>query len=904
MKYIKFYNGEENGIIIENSTYNDSIFKDQYKQALDLFQEIMDNPLTNISNIIAFCGDRGEGKTSCMTTVRHILDYDNYDTVKEVLTGHQIFPQELELLPVIDPAFFDQKHNVLELVLGQLYGQFERYTTEKTHSEQDPYKKNEVVKHFHKTKLCMRHLEKEKRELYDPLEELDALSAGISLKNYIQELFKQYLDFIKKKKLVICIDDLDLNMSGAYEMAEQVRKYLNNKHCILLISLKVDQLIDAISINIGNELKTSSNTIDINGMASKYVTKLIPFGNRINMPKVSDFCNNPLYIYDERKDQETQSDNPNYNSVKEAVVQLIFSKTRYLFYNSKGSISPIVPNNLRSLRQLLGMLYRLPDFESNDLHMRNKQQFKSYFYQSWIQKLNKENQQFVSKLIDNENSNSINKMVVSYLRNLPDLRQENLPDSFKPILNTANYAYNVSIGDVFVILNYLEQNNVDEQLKFLVFFLKSFYSIRMYEYYDVISEQQGELHPEEDDKNSIGEIYKSDAWFKRTNVLQRFVNGSYFTYEPGDILAKIQGKQPRDFKVIKGKLLMDILKKKISEIETDASITEDSIDEFKQKFKLLEFFMLTITRSIEQKEFEAGTYADIKRTDSIPYYLKPFNKEKNYFVFDVLSPFYNMLNIKYTYDRFDKSLYNFALNHEWSLLRQMIAEATKNDEPKVEIVDYWEKRLISDSTIRNAEVLSSMMEQMKSIRYNVRTPSVNKDRISEFYQSIISSEMKTYDRIENDAYTIKFDFLTAISNFLKECPEDLFDSIFVLDDKEIGNDSMMNSFKDFLESVTSAIKGSTIITKIREKQPEIYGIMPRAEWKMLFPVDETKNKSDIIKILKENPIIQQYLKDLEKKHRDGSPVTETVATEIMVNEDSISSTPETSITSETDIQNS
>lgn len=98
-------------------------------------------------------------------------------------------------------------------------------------------------------------------------------------------------------------------------------------------------------------------------MASKYVTKLIPFGNRINMPKVSDFCNNPLYIYDERKDQETQSDNPNYNSVKEAVVQLIFSKTRYLFYNSKGSISPIVPNNLRSLRQLLGMLYRLPDLK-------------------------------------------------------------------------------------------------------------------------------------------------------------------------------------------------------------------------------------------------------------------------------------------------------------------------------------------------------------------------------------------------------------------------------------------------------------------------------------------------------------------------------------------------------------
>ena len=78
MKNIKFYNGEENGIIVEKTTYDDSIFKDQYIQALNLLQRLIDNPMTNTTNIIAFCGDRGEGKTSCMTTVRHILDYKNH----------------------------------------------------------------------------------------------------------------------------------------------------------------------------------------------------------------------------------------------------------------------------------------------------------------------------------------------------------------------------------------------------------------------------------------------------------------------------------------------------------------------------------------------------------------------------------------------------------------------------------------------------------------------------------------------------------------------------------------------------------------------------------------------------------------------------------------------------------
>lgn len=33
---------------------------------------------------------------------------------------------DVEILDVIDPAFFDKKHNLIELVLGQMYGKISR----------------------------------------------------------------------------------------------------------------------------------------------------------------------------------------------------------------------------------------------------------------------------------------------------------------------------------------------------------------------------------------------------------------------------------------------------------------------------------------------------------------------------------------------------------------------------------------------------------------------------------------------------------------------------------------------------------------------------------------------------------------------------------------------------------
>lgn len=124
------------------------------------------------------------------------------------------------------------------------------------------------------------------------------------------------------------------------------------------------------------------------------------------------------------------------------------------------------------------------------------------------------------------------------------------------IIQPDNYSYNISVGDVFYLTNFLEKSNVKEELRLLLFFIKSYYSIRLYECYDIITEKSAEIFPE---PQFDGEIFKSDALFNRVNILQKLLNGAYFTYNPGNYLPMSNAGTFRDLKVISAKVLRDNL---------------------------------------------------------------------------------------------------------------------------------------------------------------------------------------------------------------------------------------------------------------------------------------------------------------------------------------------------------
>lgn len=822
MKLI-FRDGEENYQIIEEfQARENSIFKDQYVVADKVFNDLMkkDNS-RKYCNVLAFCGDRGSGKTSCMMSfIKQRVDVDNSNCFS---------------LPVIDPSFFDENHNIVELVIGQMYAEVQDQKGANNNYNSDV--RDDLIILFNSVMIYLKYLAKpdQKENYYDGLQELEALSVGLRLQQEIQQLFGKFLEYVNKETLVITIDDIDLNINGAYIMAEHIRKYLTNEKSIILLSVKIEQLIDAVDITIQRE--QNGKRLESYEMAVKYVTKLIPVSSRVNMPGLEEYCNKELsYMF---KNDDGQELNEDYHSVKEAVTHSIFWKTGYLFYNSKGRSSLIVPSTLRSLRQLLHMLHgmSLRDKTEPKEHKQNQRQFKRYFFNTWVQQLDINVRRIAQRIANLSSDTSFNKSVLANLSTLSILREN---DKFRSLLDPANYSYNVSLGDVMNVLEYLSQNENDKQLQMLVFFIRSVYSIKLYESYDYVTEDINKnLYPE--NENAVGEIYSSDAIFEHTNNIQRVVNGQYFNFALNSILPPqlVEGAEPqsRDRRLING----DELIKSIKELGSNRKPEEEV---YQSKFRLMEFFMLTVSHLVNIKKRTDNW--DAKSNSAIPSYMMPFNSGAKNMVFDILAPFYNLLNTRATYSRFDShfcpkaddvTIYDFASQQEWSLLNSIQRKNGRN------VNDYDDEKhaSLSDIVIRNAEVLSALMELIRVNRFKGFSP-LNVKCIEEFYDSIRNSRMRTYPRSHDERpYEISFSFLSAFRDLLKKCNQDDFDNIY---GRQL---TVKNIVEDLFPSPSYA--QSTILNTLSKALKDVYKKRSRQEWKQLFPEDQRHKRDHIIEII-------------------------------------------------------
>lgn len=156
---------EEYKIKIEDADkLSDSYFKDIYRKAGQVTADILAkskkantnktdrNPFKRqdeeYNNIIAFCGERGTGKSSAMITyAQSLFEINNCnDFYKEspLLKEYKYFPIE-----VIDPSMFEEKENIFEVVLAQLFSSFEKELND-SKRKYDLEKKRQVLELFQK----------------------------------------------------------------------------------------------------------------------------------------------------------------------------------------------------------------------------------------------------------------------------------------------------------------------------------------------------------------------------------------------------------------------------------------------------------------------------------------------------------------------------------------------------------------------------------------------------------------------------------------------------------------------------------------------------------------------------------------------------------------------------------
>lgn len=785
MEPIRFYAGQESGVIIERENFSQSVFYEKYQHAFEIFSRIWESRNDDISNIIAICGDRGEGKTSLLKTVQNILrgEEDVYERAKKVFPYPEGFhPSKVRVLDVIDPAFFDAKHNLIELLLGKMYGELRAQIRqdEKSILSTD---KTQLLQQFDRVKNCLSIIRKNTDDsIYDKLEELDKLAAGMQLKEEIDKLFNLYAKHFNAERIVICIDDLDLNMSEGYQMAEEMRKYLcNPQRCIILVALKIEQMNEVIASYLREN--TNKDIIDRDGvleMANHYITKLLPLSHRVWMPSGSEIAERSVVIIDKNNQEHP------YESVKDAVVWLIFQKTRYIFVNGRA-LSPIVPTNMRNLRHLLGTLYDMSpakDSENKD-NVENKRIFKQYFFHKWIECLNSEDYKFVSELVKINDYSLINKDVVTHLAHKFPKETDSVDEAdglLKSILDPRNTIYNISIGDVFYIMQRLDQIPININTSNLIFFIRAFYAIKLYETYDIVSLDTKHLFMEKEPNDPS--IYKYDTDLQQLNMMQRLVNGSYFTYMPGDLLPLATGnnttkKETRDIRVLDG----SILKRNYSELKKMVEDNKERNEDFYKRLHLCEFFALTTTYPVKSSTSDAVKFGERRQSEILA--LRPANSDTKNWRFDVMSIFYNIINYKMAYEKlavYYPDFYKLASDPECdSLLNKMLEICRKEEGGRGESALNIEMHgLISDAAVRSDTVLMAILDAVKRDR-NIHKTGSNRNNIRYLYSAIHNLKITLYAPNEQvkSRYSIPFKFLEPIITFLwKTISDGEFDGIY------------------------------------------------------------------------------------------------------------------------------
>lgn len=790
-KTIVFRLGDETRHVIEkidDDIIENSLFSDQYKKALSSIDNLLslnNSPSTqediNIenpaNNIISFIGDRGAGKTSCMLSVAQLLKNGLKGEIKS--TYPNVSNHKYYCMDRIDPSFFDETHNVIELFLANLYHDFQTIIRDSRSDIREETRERKVFEAFAKAQKMMTEMTKPQRERMDVLDDLQNLSAGVQLGNLLKELVKAFFEYlnIDSGVLVLPIDDIDLNSRQAPEMLEQIRKYLILPNIILLLSVKIDQLALTKRIHLQKEYEIIRYSVMLkdgtvlDDMVEAYLTKLLPHQQRVYLPEGTAYFYIPVKIIKKNNrnniESEAQKESEEcFPTVRQMVTELIFRKTRYLFYNSPEKTSYIVPNNLRELRILISLLCNMKDYWSKDdgKHSENNQYnqllFRKYLYENWVtNNLDVKKQKIVGEILDVQDVAQINAKVLASLvlvfgEKLP--RQAVTPKSrinvvdneISYITDPSNTNYNIAVGDVLDIIDYLEERETEVINLHFLFLLRSYYSMRLYQEYDSVSDNQ---------RNPDNVMIQTRLSELNLSGYDKLVGGFYINTRISRLVP--QGRHNFDYRSAR-QIDFALLQNFISDV-----IEEKGKDT--NKLRLAEFFVLGISRRYDTKD--ENTHNKYRKSDAVFYAESLGNISKNVF-FDIGALMYNLTRMEACYKRIKRGeeLYQLACDNPNSLLSYFRLESiVEKQGPNVprKIENFRPFDWMSWCCFRNAEVIRAFKMNMATFNspggglVNIMVDAFN--RMGDF-------SIQSYDKKKDGTYHhYNFRYLKEFGNLLK-----------------------------------------------------------------------------------------------------------------------------------------
>lgn len=806
---IRFILGEETKPIIEHFEKDkypvrNSIFYEQYKQALfriaDYLSATEDYSITlpnelhvpkfSHNNIFSFAGDRGSGKTSCMLTLNEMLIHADIET---------LYPYDKQLKKIkntafhycdtINSSFFDRGYNILEVFIAILLKRFNEEEHEAASSTATAYDecrratREVLLQNFLQTQkdlvaLVARNISVDGK---DTVRHIQDLEIAINFRESINRLINSFLNYKRNvsgktdNRLLLCIDDIDLSISTAYTMVEQIRIYLNTPNLIILMSIEPSQLANAIGVNYLNDYanimrsekeqpsfkRKDDHKEFINTMVERYMSKLLPLSQRIYLPHADQLFHRNIYVCSGKSIDGGIAEA--LTSLQSGMLELMYRKLRMRLFNQPGQTCYIIPRNLRELRNIIYLLCNMEDATNNVILQKNLSFFGQCFQDVWCaNNLDENGRHLLKNLQGIVGTGTLNYTVLQLLKSRFECfgsRAAHTPVQFEVDTEIAliacndNVMYNISLGDVLACLDWLDKVSYEENDRKLLFAIKMFYSIKLNE-------------------NLIKEDDTSDTPVAYHHIIAgNFFNAAYLDIAPSEARQQSRGRREINSDILNWILKIFVISSNGSENSElaesysapqslsgeDARIITDRILQQDEKIKqLTEFFMLTTTSVIDPKESTADNY---RQKRSI-YYQVPVSQYRKKVYFDVLSIFYNLIDIHHTYTRYENyhpSLLNWhqkqkgkASRKQSSLYQLMLARVTSIPEEELH-----KKLLIHDI---------DLLEQISS-RLQNNTPDAS---CSHF--KVLKTVFDNLSQCElplDESQRIKFDFYTPISQLLE-----------------------------------------------------------------------------------------------------------------------------------------
>lgn len=770
MKKIKFdLNGDNRPYIEDAEDLKNSMFRNQYEQCVLLIDaylkgirdmqetpESLRNSVDNNNNIIVFDGDRGTGKTSCMLSMANMMTGVGQ---RKVCQGTQYaVDTDFITIPMIDPSFFDEEHNILSLFIARLYSAFKgREEEEEQQDEQgNPYR-NELMKMFIKVQQNLRIMFGDKKA-QDGMEYLVDMAASVDVKENIRKLVELYLKYSGNEYgvLLLLIDDIDIDSKHAYEMCEQLRKYFMQPNIITLMSMKITQLSGIIQRKFTEEYW--AETDEIADRAERYLAKLLPAHQRIYMPAPSEYMDAELEFVGSEKWGYSLLEGI---KIKQVIPELIFVKTRYLFYNSAKRVSYIVPRNLRDMRQMFKLLLQMKDYaESGEKkpHYYNKEMFRQYFFNDWCDiNLTEEYKAYAERVKRVKDMEELNYVVLQILDEINDssLSQRVGKGAIDNIISPNNSPFNISLGDVLSIIRLTQRTNVGEDIRKFLFFLKSYYSMQLYRAYDTIS-SSSEKEKEQERANLLIQKPEHDVVW---NEYEAIVGGCVYCTEIEEVLPKENPFNTISYRIISMANVDKLFETCLADWQK--AMTDNLIS-------LAEFMMLVIYYDGSKNPTMQYTY---RVSPELCYDSFGIHTD---LCFDLGSLFFNLCRVERSFNRFA------VLPHGKAFLDKLKAERAEGRDPLFNAMreitlknrfKEWkneEEKWLSFCCFRNMEILEDLLDTVKAKEYK---DGLNEyGLLHEFFNAVADYSIKSYDRYDDDRtgeedkpYKIHFEFFKVFA---------------------------------------------------------------------------------------------------------------------------------------------